>query len=228
MYANCQCPDAAQKISDGLINCEIERCPEECTVCSFCLEDILDCVPKIEPSPKPSKLPSKLPTISPSAHPTQVPTFGPSTEPSASPSSRPTVQPTTPPSIAPTSGPSAEPSVNPSSEPTVQPTTPPTPTTNPPSFDIMDCDAYRDPWTLELMTYGQCITAQSLVESGSITCDILPCPDHCSICTVCMSQLLECKAPTHAPSRVPTIRPTPKPSSPAFDISNCDSYHDRW
>ena len=71
-FSTCQCSDAEQKIANGRINCETDRCPPECEACRYCLTDILDCykdepspVPSTVPTTKPTKLPSKLPTLSP-------------------------------------------------------------------------------------------------------------------------------------------------------------------
>jgi hypothetical protein len=56
---NCQCFEAQQLIDDGKINCETDRCPPECEVCSFCLVDVLktDCLTQA-PSSAPSSSPS--------------------------------------------------------------------------------------------------------------------------------------------------------------------------
>ena len=163
-FSTCQCSDAEQKIANGRINCETDRCPPECELCSYCLTNILDCY-KDEPSP----VPSTVPTTKPTKLPSKLPTLSPTT-------------------LAPTA-----------------------------SFDLINCNEYRNSWTYELMTDGQCKNAKSLVAIGSITCDSLPCPENCSICNTCMHSVLDCE--TDAPTLSPSL---------AFDLQNCASYSDRW
>lgn len=88
-FNGCQCPDAERLVDAGIIICGQDICPEGCSVCNFCLEDVLDdCNPKGTPAPtsKPSWSPTKTPTKTPSVSPT----VSSSSRPSLSPSSRPT------------------------------------------------------------------------------------------------------------------------------------------
>jgi hypothetical protein len=84
----CQCPSAKELIESGTINCQVDRCPHDCAVCSFCLEEVLGCYdihetskPISTPSQnvhnRPSHVPSKTPTV-PTAPLPDVPTKIPS------------------------------------------------------------------------------------------------------------------------------------------------------
>lgn len=42
---SCVCSDAEEKISDGEITCGTDVCPEDCSLCQFCLYELLDCLP---------------------------------------------------------------------------------------------------------------------------------------------------------------------------------------
>jgi hypothetical protein len=59
------------------------------------------------------------------------------------------------------------------------------------SFDLSICTTYKDTWFAEFMTRSYCISAQSLISSGVINCSTDKCPDDCDMCTICMN-LLNC------------------------------------
>jgi hypothetical protein len=139
--------------------------------------------------------------------------------PTRSPTTRPSANPSVSPSVGPTALPTSKPTPIPTGEPTPPPTPSPTPVPTPSpteAFDLGTC-SYRDSWTSDLILYGECLNAQTLVALGILTCANYPCPEFCSICNICMSSVLDCD--TDAPTMSPTI---------PFDFDNCDSYSDRW
>jgi hypothetical protein len=80
----CKCPTAKKLIDNGKIDCQVDRCPHDCVVCSFCLEDVLGCYDNQETS-KPFSTPTtptKTPVMSPIATPTATRTSAPSGLPS--------------------------------------------------------------------------------------------------------------------------------------------------
>ena len=41
---NCDCEDAKRRISHGEITCGESKCPDDCEVCKFCLDEIKGCL----------------------------------------------------------------------------------------------------------------------------------------------------------------------------------------
>jgi len=134
--------------------------------------------------------------------------------------------PSSPPSKEGSDEPSATPSANPtpvrSVDPTYHPTSVPSqalsaPPSSTPPYDLDDCAAYDSLWRFDVIVNGQCLLAIALVEEGKITCDSV-CPTDCVMCNFCLPNILDC-----------SDQPSPSPSpTMAFDLSNCDSYADRW
>ncbi len=88
----CVCSDAEKQLKIGEISCQggplVNRCPEDCEVCKFCLgvvlRDYCDSTTS-RPSGVPSWLPSDAPIIIPSSMPSSLPTSRPSSLPSSGP-----------------------------------------------------------------------------------------------------------------------------------------------
>lgn len=45
LFRNCECIDAQRLIDNGQIDCSVDVCPSGCTICNFCLEDVISCIP---------------------------------------------------------------------------------------------------------------------------------------------------------------------------------------
>ena len=45
--SSCGCADAEEKINNGMIQCGVDECPEDCAICQFCLYELNGCVPEM-------------------------------------------------------------------------------------------------------------------------------------------------------------------------------------
>ena len=86
-----KCTAAAELFDSGDITCE-STCPEGCSICSFCLNTVLQCPDKRTESPSISPSVTSSPTETVSQSPTSL---SPITSPSLSPSDRPSSKPVT-------------------------------------------------------------------------------------------------------------------------------------
>lgn len=235
LFRNCQCPSAKFSIDNGRIDCEVERCPAGCAVCSFCLEEVLDCT-----GPNPSHEPSSVPTVAFNQQPTDSPfkifSMSPSAIPSGLPTKEPTMKPTGIPSVLPSPLPSTHPSTlgptgKPSQLPTANPSERPTTSQSPSSdFDLAICSTYALQWLRDLdntcsgdpvlnAESCQCLDARERIESGEIRCGSAQCPDDCEVCKFCLYEVEGCPwrdPPSITPSIVksdsPSLIPTSSPS----------------
>lgn len=92
LLGGCKCPSAKMLIDSGIIDCEVDRCPDDCIVCSFCLEDVLGCFSAVDvpnSSPNLTDVPSPTPSFSPSVVGSDSPTASPSSQITSSPSRQP-------------------------------------------------------------------------------------------------------------------------------------------
>lgn len=68
LFRNCECYDAQRLIDNGQIDCSIDVCPDDCTICNFCLEDVISCIPRERsvspPLPSTTKIISQQQTTS--------------------------------------------------------------------------------------------------------------------------------------------------------------------
>ena len=207
-FRNCKCNIAQRLIDEGKIVCQIDVCPEGCSVCKFCLEEVIeDC------TPEPTGKPSFGPTAEPSPHPTPLPTVVPSSLPTFQPTGDPTADLSPHPTLAPTSLASGAPTESAS----------PTPT-----FDLQKCASYSNQWLHDLdNTCSQdasqenvgtcdCTDAQRRIESGQIECGVARCPDDCEVCKFCLYYVEDCPwtigSPSTSPSNSPTALPSPAPT----------------
>ena len=200
---NCSCPDAQRLVDDGKIICGVDSCPPGCSVCTFCLEKIIDC--KVESSPAPTSKPSVRPSWNPTKNPSVLPTVAPSSGPSMTSSL----------------GPSVSPSLGPSRSPTSKPSS---------LFDLQDCNTYAEQWLEDLdatceasalTDTCQCTDARARIDSGQIPCGVAQCPDDCEVCKYCLYEIEGCpwltQPPTPLPSLTPTALPTVSPTIQASD-----------
>jgi hypothetical protein len=220
LLQDCKCPSAKRLIEDGKINCQVDRCPDDCEVCSFCLDDVLSCYSSAKTSS-----PTNVPSLELSYHPTDLPSRTPVMLPSVSP----TLSPTTMPSAVQSGTPSI--SQSPSN-----------------SFDLSVCSTYANRWLRDLdqtcggdpaLNSGSCACrdARARIESGQIECGIAQCPDDCAVCKFCLYEVESCpwlvspshsptlvrtRFPSSSPTRFPTVSPTKQPSK-LYDLSNCES-----
>jgi len=227
LFRNCQCPSAKFLIDNGRIDCEVERCPPGCAVCSFCLEDVLFCYDSSQP-PQPISVSTSAPSQRPSNEsPSKMPSVSPSAIPSASPTKEPSDNPTDIPSIVPSVQPTHKPSQVPSSNPSETPTTSQSPTS---AFDLATCNTYAPQWLKDLddtcagdpalnAESCQCLDARARIESGEIRCGSAQCPDDCEVCKFCLYEVEGCPwidPPSSSPSVVksdsPSVVPTSSPS----------------
>ena len=141
--------------------------------------------------------------------PSSPPSKEASDEPSATPSKKASDEPSATPSVGPTPVTSLVVSQVPSASPSLTPSIS--------LFDLSDCTSYNQQWRFNLIVDGECTLAMALVKEGKITCDS-ECPSGipCVMCNICLNTILDCPDP---PSPSPTVM---------FDLSDCDSYADRW
>jgi len=239
---NCRCADAERRISNGQIDCDIDKCPEDCVVCQQCLYDVVDCFshapssvpsgsPSVAATSMPSMLPSLLPSTSPSHLPTGRPSIDPSSQPSVSPTSVPTTAPTSVPSVLPSVQPSLSPSSDPSANPSLAPSAAPSvlPSSSPSisPFNITDCASYSETWREDLdsscveldsgeLINCQCADAERRIFHGQIDCTTPSCPEDCSVCEFCLYYVVDCHS--HVPSSSPTVAPSYSPSGSVGSI----------
>ncbi|GFH49141.1 predicted protein [Chaetoceros tenuissimus] len=208
-----KCTSAEKLVDSGAITCE-SICPEGCSICSFCLNTVLQCPDRQTTSPSISPSVTSNPTVRASQSPTSL---SPISSPSLSPSNRPSSKPVTSFDIADCDSYSSA-----------------------WRFELIvdgKCTS-----TEKLVDSGA-ITCESICPEGCSICSfclntVLQCPDRqttspsispsvTSNPTVRASQSPTSLSPISSPSLSPSNRPSSKPAT-SFDIADCDSYSSAW
>ena len=192
------CKSAHKLIEDGVIDCEVDQCPDDCEICNVCLESLY-CKPT--PVASPSSSPSNSPTDNfilsqcgtyEDIWTTDVIVHGRCKDAQDRIINEEIICET---ATCPENcnicqqcltSLNCESGMSLMTENTIIAAAS-APLSN--SFALSNCSAYKDVWFAEFMTTSHCVSAQSLISNGAINCAIDQCPDDCDMCTICMSQL---------------------------------------
>lgn len=92
-------------------------------------------------------------------------------------------------------------------------------------FDLsLSCDS--------TLSTCQCFSADKLIENGKIDCTRDICPEHCTICEYCLTDVISCLV-GNAGALAEELQTLPVAASSvlsndSFDLQDCENYENRW